>query len=152
MSTIFSMCCTKTTSMSPSFLSKSAKQLRMRPAKKMELMEEVHRELEMHTQFEEAEVYPAFQKAVGEEGELKDAVKEHREATQLLKELTKSVKKGEDSDWKSHLKELEKAIKPPCLGRRKQAVSGVARLRYRKSKAEKMASEYRAMKKKVAAE
>jgi hemerythrin-like domain-containing protein len=118
--------------------------------KRKELIEEVHRDLEVHTQFEEAEVYPTIQKALGEEGELKDAVKEHREAMQLLKALTKAVDKG-DTGWKSQLKELQAAIKHH-ISEEENELFPRARDKVSASKAEKLASQYRSAKKKVAAE
>lgn len=118
--------------------------------KKKELLEEVHRDLEIHTQFEEAEVYPTIQKALGEEGELKHAVKEHREAMQLLKALTKAIDKG-DSGWKTQLKELETAIKHH-VSEEENTLFPQAREKVSKTKAQKLASDYRSVKKNIAAE
>ena len=111
------------------------------------LIEEVQHELEVHMQFEEAEVYPAIEKALAEEGGLKHAVKEHKEAMQLLKGLKKSVAKGE-GDWKSQLKELEAAIKHH-VAEEENELFPRAREKVAKTTAEKLAAQYKATKKKM---
>jgi iron-sulfur cluster repair protein YtfE (RIC family) len=78
--------------------------------KRETLIKEVHQDLSLHMRFEEDEVYPAIQKATGDEASIKDAAQEHHQAMHLLKTLAKSVDMG-DSDWKEQLKNLETAIK-----------------------------------------
>ena len=118
--------------------------------KRKKLIDEVHQDLDVHMKFEEAEVYPAIQKALGEEGQVKDAVKEHRQARQLLSALTKSVDAG-DSDWKSQFKELEAAIKHH-VSDEENKLFPKAREKVSKTETEKLASHYRSVKKKMAAE
>ncbi|MFO1154263.1 MAG: hemerythrin domain-containing protein [Rhodospirillales bacterium] len=119
-------------------------------SKRSALLEEVYQDLEKHMHFEEAEVYPAIQKAMGEEGELKHAVKEHREARQLLKALRKTIDKG-DEGWIGQLKELQAAIKHH-VSEEEDELFPQAREKVAKTKAEKLASQYRASKKLAAAE
>jgi hemerythrin-like domain-containing protein len=69
----------------------------------------VEEELEIHAHFEEAEVYPAIQKALGEEDGLGHAVQEHAEAMKLVLALSASVDEGGDA-WKEILKELTAAV------------------------------------------
>ncbi len=114
------------------------------------LIKEVHHDLMLHTKFEEDEVYPAIQKAIGEKGGVKDAVEEHQEAMQLLKALAKSVDAGE-TGWKAELKELEAAIKHH-VSDEENKLFPKAREKMAKTKAEKMASDYRSVKKQLAAE
>ena len=104
----------------------------------------------MHMKFEEREVYPAIQKALGEEGPVKDAFQEHREARQLLSALTKSVDAG-DGDWKTQLKELEAAIKHH-VSDEENKLFPKAREKISKTETEKLASHYRSFKKKMPAE
>ncbi|MBK8210487.1 MAG: hemerythrin domain-containing protein [Rhodospirillales bacterium] len=68
----------------------------------------VRDELETHARFEEAEVYPAIQKALGEEEDLRHAVTEHSEALTILSALEDTATNG--GEWKQYVKELEAAI------------------------------------------
>jgi hemerythrin-like domain-containing protein len=114
------------------------------------LIKEVHQDLRLHSKFEEDEVYPAIQKAIGEEGSIKDAVKEHDEAMQLLKGLAKSVDMG-DGDWKNQLKNLEAAIKHH-VSDEENKLFPKAREKVSKTQTEKLASQYQSLKKQMAAE
>ena len=116
-----------------------------------DLLEEVRRDLETHASFEEAEVYPAIEQAMGEGGELKHAVEEHDEAIQLLEQLTLSVAEGENQEWKERVEDLQAAIEHHVEEEEKEIFPQV-RDKLPASQAEQLANEYQVFKEKLAAE
>lgn len=99
----------------------------------------VREELETHAQFEEAEVYPAIQKALGEEDELRHAVKEHTQAITILSKLEETATNG--GEWKQYVKELETAIQHH-VDEEEHELFPQARDRLPEAQAERLASSY----------
>ena len=112
------------------------------------LVDMVREELETHARFEEAEVYPAIQKVLGKEEELRHAVEEHAEALTLLSALADSAESG--GKWKQYLKELKTSIQHH-VEEEEHELFPQARKKLPDSQAESLASAYRALKEEVEA-
>ena len=89
---------------------------------KAEIIREITRELSMHMDAEEREVYPVFRKSIPDgESLMEDAVTEHEEARGLLAELARAEEGSFDTDAKMatlrraidhHVKDEEQTIFP----------------------------------------
>jgi hemerythrin-like domain-containing protein len=116
-----------------------------------EILEDVRRDLEVHASFEEAEVYPAIERATGKEEPLEHAVEEHDEAIELLDQIALSVAEGQDGEWKKRVEELKSAIEHH-VEEEENKLFPSARNRLSKSEAEELADHYRLFKERIAAE
>lgn len=119
-------------------------------ALRSELLAQVQQELTLHARFEEQEVYPAIEEALGEEEKIEHARDEHAEAMDLLETVTEKVEEDEKG-WEKDLEALTKAIQHH-VHEEEENIFPKARKKLSKSKAEKLASDYLAAKEKVAAE
>lgn len=115
-----------------------------------ELVAQVQQELTLHARFEEQEVYPAIEEALGDDEKLEHARDEHAEAMDLLETLTASLAENDD-DWQKDLKALTQSIRHHVHEEESEIFPKV-RDKISKTKAEKLASDYRATKEKIAAE
>ncbi|PJK29917.1 hemerythrin domain-containing protein [Minwuia thermotolerans] len=73
-----------------------------------ELFEKIKTDLELHTSFEEEVFYPEARKATGMDEEIRDDLKEHKEADQMLDKL--SAMSVTSDRWMKELRNLKDAL------------------------------------------